>query len=174
MTTLELYDKADGAVFSPCRSYRYVLWRGIAQLMRKPGCLSTCNFIMLNPSTADEVKADPTVTRCLGFAEGWGFERLVVTNLFAWRSTDPHEMKTKVDPVGPQNDDHIIDCAQHADLVVCAWGNDGAHRSRAQHVVRLLRANRVRPRALKFNGNTGQPTHPLYLKKDLTPVELPA
>jgi hypothetical protein len=40
------------------------------------------NFLMLNPSTADEVKLDPSCTRARLYAERWGFGALIVTNLF--------------------------------------------------------------------------------------------
>ena len=66
---------------------------------------------MLNPSTADEVRLDPSCTRARVYAERWGFGGLIVTNLFAWRATDPDEMKA----------------ARESALLLCAWGNHGAH-----------------------------------------------
>jgi sec-independent protein translocase protein TatC len=35
-------------------------------------------FIGLNPSTADEVKNDPTVRRCINFAITWGYGGLII------------------------------------------------------------------------------------------------
>src|SRR5581483_9586135 len=81
------------------------------------------NFIMLNPSTADAETDDPTIRRCLGFAKAWGYGTLVVTNLFAYRATDPAELAKAGDPVGPDNDTRLWSEAQLSDLVVCAWGN---------------------------------------------------
>ena len=53
-----------GASFSPCRKYRYDLYRRFAGHTPIPGIYGYVNFIMLNPSTADEIRNDPTVERC--------------------------------------------------------------------------------------------------------------
>src|SRR5437868_14698903 len=83
-----------GAEFSRCRRWRYLLWR------RWDEAKPAANFLMLNPSTADEVKLDPSCTRARVYAERWGFGALIVTNIFGWRATDPEEMKSVRDPVG--------------------------------------------------------------------------
>jgi hypothetical protein len=151
-----------GASFSRCRKWRYLLWR---QWADGP----SANFLMLNPSTADEVKLDPSCTRARVYAERWGFGALVVTNLFAWRATDPDEMKAARDPVGLQNDQSILKAAQEADLVVCAWGNHGAHLGRSKKVLELLNRNKASLHALRLNAN-GEPAHPLYLPGALRPA----
>lgn len=46
-------------------------------------------FIGLNPSTADETQDDPTVRRCIRYAQSWGYGALYMTNIFAFRATDP-------------------------------------------------------------------------------------
>lgn len=152
MTTLE------PAVFSPCRTYRYVL--------RRPVGLGggTCLFVMLNPSTADETVNDPTIRRCMGFARDWGYGLLLVANLFALRSTDPRALYAAEDPVGPENDRHILAAASEAGVVVCAWGNHGAHLDRGRAVASLLKGEGVEARCLGVTG-TGQPRHPLYIPK---------
>ena len=144
-----------GAKFSRCRRWRYLLWRRWADG-------PVANFLMLNPSTADEVKLDPSCTRARLYAECWGFGALVVTNLFGWRATDPVEMKTARDPVGSLNDAAILKAAKEADLVVCAWGNHGAHLGRSKKVLQLLSRNEAALHALRLNGS-GEPAHPLYL-----------
>ena len=83
-----------GATFSPCRRWRYLLWR------RWDAAKPVANFLMLNPSTADEVKLDPTCARARDYAERWGYGALIVTNIFAFRNTDPDQMKAAKDPVG--------------------------------------------------------------------------
>jgi len=83
-----------GARFSPCRRWRYLLWR------RWDPARPVANFLMLNPSTADEFKLDPSCTRARVYAERWGYGALIVTNIFGWRATDPDEMKAVRDPVG--------------------------------------------------------------------------
>lgn len=151
-----------GASFSRCRRWRTVLWR------RWNRGLPVANFLMLNPSTADEVQLDPSCTRARVYAERWGFGGLIVTNLFAWRATDPDEMKSASDPVGRGNDAAIVAAAREAGLLVCAWGNHGAHRERSARVVSLLRQAGIDLHVLKMNGG-GEPAHPLYLKGTLRP-----
>src|SRR5438094_9798340 len=110
---------ASGAVFSKCRRWRYLLWRRWDE--KRP----SANFLMLNPSTADETQLDPSCTRARDYAARWGFGGLLVTNIFAWRATDPEQMKAARDPVGRGNDRAILRAAREAAIVVCAWGNHG-------------------------------------------------
>jgi len=151
-----------GAVFSRCRRWRYLLWR------RWDAAAPVANFLMLNPSTADEFRLDPSCTRARLYAERWGYGSLIVTNLFGWRATDPRAMKAARDPVGRGNDRAILRAAREADLVVCAWGNHGAHMSRSLSVISLLRDSKIRLNALRLTG-IGEPGHPLYLPAYLDP-----
>jgi hypothetical protein len=153
---------ASGAKFSRCRRWRYLLWRQWDE--RAP----VANFLMLNPSTADEVKLDPSCTRARLYAERWGFGALVVTNLFGWRATDPDDMKAAPDPVGARNDRAILEAARNSSLVVCAWGNHGAHLGRSAAVLSRLRTSGIRLHMLRLNGE-GEPAHPLYLPASLRP-----
>jgi len=154
-----------GATFSPCRRYRYRLWR-------KWNYGRNCLFIMLNPSTADETANDPTVERCQRRAASMGFSSLTVTNLFALRSTDPkalyEEYKRGGNPIGPDNDRTILKAADDADLIICAWGTHGHISGRGTDVLIMLRANGFRPYALKLTSD-GTPAHPLYLPYSLQP-----
>ncbi|HJY77959.1 MAG TPA: DUF1643 domain-containing protein [Burkholderiales bacterium] len=151
-----------GAQFSRCRRWRYLLWR------QWDRTAPVANFLMLNPSTADEVKLDPSCTRARVYAERWGFGALIVTNLFGWRATDPGDMKAARDPVGSGNDAAILSAAKLASLVVCAWGNHGAHLDRSTEVVSCLRKKKIPLHALRLNGD-GEPAHPLYLPGSLEP-----
>lgn len=151
------------ALFSPCRRYRYELWD---RPVRDSGY---CMWLMLNPSTADAFKNDPTVERCRRFSMAWGHENYAVANLFAWRATDPRDMKAKADPVGPENDARILAMAQGADRIVCAWGAHGTFLHRARAVRRLLRDFPLQALALT---RAGEPGHPLYLRGDLEPFAL--
>src|SRR5437660_2624361 len=121
-----------GAVFSRCRRWRYLLWR------RWDAARPSANFLMLNPSTADEYRLDPSCTRARRYAERWGYGALIVTNLFGWRATDPDEMKAAREPVGRANDGAILSAARESRIVVCAWGNHGAHLARSFNVTSLL------------------------------------
>jgi len=125
---------------------------------------------MLNPSTADELQLDPSCTRARNFAERWGFGAVLITNIFAWRATDPEEMKSVRDPVGRGNDAAILKAAREAALVVCAWGNHGAHQERGSKILQFLEENSVAVNYLRINKTTGHPAHPLYLPGTLEPV----
>jgi hypothetical protein len=152
-----------GAKFSACRRWRYLLWRRWDET--KPAA----NFLMLNPSTADEHQLDPSCARARGYAERWGYGALVVTNLFGWRATDPREMKAQRDPVGRGNDAAIVRAARASALVVCAWGNHGAHLGRSGKVLALLTSNEIGLHILRTN-SAGEPAHPLYLPGSLQPA----
>ena len=151
--------------FSSDRKYRYWLEAKVSDGD------SVCQFIMLNPSTADEVQSDPTVTRCKGFAELWGYGTLWVCNLFGIRSPNPEVLKESSDPVGSMNDDHILKHARDADRIVCAWGNHGLHLSRGKAVLQMLDDDGLAAKTYHL-GLTGenQPRHPLYLAADTRPV----
>lgn len=148
-----------GTYFSADRQYRYTLWR---EWLLGEGYAM---FIGLNPSTADELNDDPTVRRCIGYAESWGFKGLMMTNIFAYRATDPVQMMRQFDPVGPANDAHLRLMAKNAGVVVAAWGAHGIHMSRGSQVRRMLEPLHY----LKFT-KSGQPQHPLYLPKILRPT----
>jgi hypothetical protein len=151
-----------GAHFSPCAAWRYTLWRE----WRHDAPQVT--FVMLNPSTADESKNDPTVERCERRARLAGYGRLEVVNIFALRSTDPAALYKHADPIGPGNDEAIAESVRTAQMVVCGWGSHGAYLNRGLAVLRLIRALGKVPHALRRNQD-GSPGHPLYVPYELTP-----
>lgn len=150
---------------SPCRTYRYTWWPSD---FCDPSPGRYVQFIGLNPSTADENEADPTVRRCIRFARDWGYAGLCMTNLFAYRATDPKVMKQAADPVGIDNDYWLEGIAYHAGRVIAGWGNHGVHRGRSV-AVRALLADKCILHALKVT-KLGMPQHPLYLRADSKPV----
>lgn len=160
----DLLGAGSGAELSLCRTYRYVLWR--VWDIEKPPLV----FVLLNPSTADEIEGDPTISRCMRRAIALGCGSLWVVNLFAYRSTKRAVLKTLPDPVGPKNDEFILSAARKAGQVVCGWGNDGKLLGRDQAVLGMLRSNGVKTMALAVNDD-GTPGHPLYLPYTLRPVE---
>ena len=132
---------------------------------RRPKAL----FVMLNPSTATEVQNDPTVERCERRARALGFGAFRVTNIFAFRATDPRVMRAPDDPVGPGNDAAIADSAGWADRIICAWGTHGAHLDRGAVVETLLRGT-GQPLFHLGLSQAGHPTHPLYIPYSQAPV----
>lgn len=153
-------DAPSVALYSDCERYRYLLTRTWDEGGRK------ALFIMLNPSTATEVQNDPTVERCERRARALGFGAFRVTNIFAYRATDPKVMRAQADPVGPENDAAILQSLPWADQIVCAWGSHGAHLARGDAVAALLRAT---SKPLWHLGLTQAcaPKHPLYIGYDV-------
>lgn len=155
-------DAASVAVYSDCEQYRYSLTRVWDVAGEK------ALFIMLNPSTATEVQNDPTVERCERRARALGYGAFRVLNIFAYRATDPRDMRRADDPVGPGNDAALLDGLAWGDRVICAWGTHGEHRARGPAVADLLRDT---GRELLHLGlsKAGHPKHPLYIGYKVQP-----
>lgn len=165
------------AVMSNDGRYRYALSRrwGADYPYR------TMYVVGLNPSTADAFKDDPTIRRCVGFAKREMCRRLIMLNLFAYRSTDPDVLereKTSTDIVGTINDvvlETYTDMAAlpsgvPAPLIVCAWGaRHERYVDRVARVVHILKAGEADIRCFGTTAR-GAPRHPLYLRDD-TPLE---
>lgn len=151
------------AIFSECRTWRYELRRRWGEGRR---FLHVCG---LNPSTADETRDDPTIRRCIGYAKDWGYDGLLMTNLFAYRSTDPTVLP-RLRPQqrqGPFNLAYIADAVDQTDLTVCAWGTWGAKFPAWVREV-ALSVQAAKLHCLGANRD-GSPKHPLYLPKRATP-----
>lgn len=122
-------------------------------------------WIMLNPSTADAKIDDRTIRRCMGFAYLWGYEEIVVVNLFALRSTDPKALYKHADPVGPENDRWIKEYTKDAKEIIAAWGAHGTLKGRGLQVRNYLWGLGRPVHRLGLNDD-GSPKHPLYLPND--------
>jgi hypothetical protein len=161
---------ARSAKISECGRYRYALTR----TWNAPA--GEALFVCLNPSTADGLRDDPTIRKCLGFARRWGMGGIRVANLFAYRATKPQELrraqKRGVDIVGPMNDEHLLALAHGAGRVVVAWG---AHAEpydvRVNRVLTLLAPHVLNQRVWCFGvSKQGHPLHPLMLQYS-TPLQ---
>lgn len=149
-----------GAVISDCGKYRYVLRRAIPSVQR---WVRPCTFIMLNPSTADASVDDPTIRRCIKFAERERCTVLNVVNLFAYRATDPKDLLIAIDPVGPDNLKYLEEELNGVNSVmIAAWG---ANKMAARMVPTLKSLVKG---SLVCLGKTkeGSPRHPLYVPAD--------
>lgn len=150
-----------GCVLSADKRFRYKLWRWWDPT------LPTCVFCLLNPSTADHQVDDPTVKRCVGFARRWGFGRVEVVNLFAWRATRPDDLPGVADPVGEINDSLILASAKDPTVsrIVAGWGvgvGTWGVNGRDGTVLKLL-AEAGKPVQCLGRTKDGSPRHPLYL-----------
>jgi hypothetical protein len=161
-TLFDVHEMERGAELSDCRKYRWILWR------KWNSELPQCAFIGLNPSTADETEDDPTIRRCIGFAKSWNLGGLIMLNAFAFRATQPKDMKAAFDPVGYENN-MALDLASKSvieggGIVIAAWG---AHcdEAREREVCQLI------GKTVHCLGTTknGRPKHPLYLRADTKP-----
>jgi hypothetical protein len=147
-----------GAVFDESGRYRYTLWRAWSNDYPR------IVFVLLNPSTADEWRNDPTIWRCVGFARAWRFGSVEVVNLFAYRATDARELLKVDDPVGEKNERFLIQAVERCSIVVVGWGNNGALLGRDRQVMRLL-AGRRDVYCLGMT-KSEHPRHPLYVRGD--------
>ena len=144
------------ARFSTCRAYRYELTR----TWDKEG--PRLVYVMLNPSKADAFRNDPTVERCERRARMMGFGAFRVVNIFAWRETSPAELRKAAQPVGPLNDDILIEAADWANQIIAAWGVHGTHLNRSADVSELLEQC-GHPLFHLGLSKEGHPRHPLYV-----------
>ena len=147
-----------GAIISDCGTYRYAL-------SRRWDDGPTATFIMLNPSTADAERDDPTIRRCVGFAKALGCGRLVVGNLYAYRATKPADLWTAADPVGPENDATLRAMAYTDGPLIAAWGANA--RSDRVEAARVILGSSLMALGLT---KTGAPRHPLYLPASAQPT----
>jgi hypothetical protein len=150
------------ALFSACKTWRYRLTR------RWQGGQDAVLWLMLNPSTADAVRVDPTVRRAVTFSMEWGFASCLVGNVFALRATSPKHLYAHADPVGPDNDRHLAAMMAQAARIVLAWGNHAQVDGRCRVVAQLLRRHGDRCQHLGLT-RSGMPKHPLYLAGDTRP-----
>ncbi|MGR3467352.1 MAG: DUF1643 domain-containing protein [Shimia sp.] len=153
------------ALYSPSEHYRYLLERSWGSGPRLA-------YVMLNPSTASELRNDPTIERCERRARRGGFGAFRVVNLFAWRATHPRELRGVGDPTGPGNAQAIANALDWAHVTVAGWGVHGALNGAGPTFARSCRAA---GHVLHCLGTTkgGHPRHPLFVPyaQDIEPWE---
>jgi hypothetical protein len=145
------------AVISDCGAFRYRLTRNWTD-----DTASVLLFVMLNPSTADADIDDPTIRKCIGFAKRLGYGGIEVVNLYAYRATDPKELKAAGYQLGPDNDRHTMAAIRRAANVALAWGANARGMIRPDIVLRMVREAGVTPMALRRLADW-VPEHPLML-----------
>lgn len=155
----------NGAAFSECRTWRYLLWRVWDDRRR------ALMVIALNSSTGSYVKNDPTIRRCTNFAKDWGYGGLYMTNLFGFCTKDPRVLKRAADPIGPVNDAVLLRMADTAGGILVAWGTHGTFLDRGDTVRQMLRERGKEVLTLGLTKNR-QPTHPLYIPRNRVPIKL--
>ena len=129
------------------------------------GAREVAAFIGLNHSTADEVKNDPTVTRCINYARHWGLHGMFMLTSSPCGQPIPGALYRHPDPIGRETNRYLTEVVQRREvsLVVAAWGNHGALLSRGWNVIILVRnsgANLYRLGELTKAGATPAPPLP--------------
>lgn len=107
-------ETTSSAIISKDGLYRYSLERTWDKSK------STVLFVCLNPSVADDKIDDRTVNKMIFFAKKFGYGRLLVGNLFAFRATDRSELFKQEEPIGPENDSYLEKMMEEADLIIAA------------------------------------------------------
>lgn len=151
------------AVISECGRYRYRLER------HNIGGAGAIAWIMVNPSTADATKDDPTIRRVIGFSQRESAGWFIVGNKFAYRATDIKALRSAPSPIGPDNNDHLRAIISEAPVVVAAWGPltklPPQLRHRWQVVERISQELGVQLMCLG-TAQDGHPRHPLMVRAD--------
>jgi hypothetical protein len=123
---------------------------------------TTAVWVLLNPATGDtERRPRPTLARCISRSRDIGATGLLIVNLFAFRDTDPRNLRSAPDAVGAANDDVLRVLTRVGAQTIVAWGSHGALHGRSAHVGPLLSA----PKCLGIT-RSGEPRHPLYVAAD--------
>ena len=148
----------NGAEFSTCRKYRYVLWRIWDK--HKPYVM----FIGLNPSTAKEYTNDPTIKRVIKIAGHLGFGGVFMCNCYPYISTDPDALKDFGNTA--LNDAWLYITSFKCQDIYFAWGAFEVAKKRAVELLGMF----PDAKALYINKD-GSPKHPLYCKSDIVPVK---
>lgn len=145
-------------LYSPDMVFRYAFgrWWGSTDLA------STAIWVLLNPATGDtERRHRPTLERCISRSRSAGYTGLVIVNLFAFRDTNPGNLRSARDAVGSANDEVLRVITKAGAQTIAAWGGKGRLRGRSGQVGPLLDA----PMCLGVT-KRGEPRHPLYVAAD--------
>lgn len=145
-------------LYSPDMQFRYafVRWWGNVDLA------TTAVWVLLNPATGDtERRHRPTLERCISRSRAAGHTGLVIVNLFAFRDTDPRNLRSATDAVGPANDETLRVITKAGAQTIAAWGGQGRLQGRSARVGPLLDS----PMCLGVT-QRGEPRHPLYVPAD--------
>lgn len=149
---------AGSAVLSADGVYRYRLERPVADA----GLVAA--VLMVNPSIADHQVDDPTIRKTVGFAQRLGIRKVIVGNLFAFRSAEIKDLRSARDPIGPENDAHLVQIMRDAEIHIVAWGAQAklpeVLRKRWQFIVRTADRLGVELHCIGLNDD-GHPKHPL-------------
>lgn len=153
------------ALISDCGRFRYYLLRQWATY--RPLLV----FVLLNPSKADAFVDDRTLAKCMAFAYSLSYDGVLILNAYAYRATDPEDLREAGYPVGPMNDDILRAMLPGQPMVICGWGANARGKERPAEVLQIIRESGCTPHALRLLAD-GTPEHPLYLPSTCKPSPL--
>lgn len=130
---------------------------------------SKATVIMLNPSTADMLKTDRTVMNLTNFLVDKDFGSLTVVNLFAFRATDPDDLKNKKGDFEILNDRFLKKALESADVIIIAWTR-GNYKVRKREVEQMLYGYEDRTKCFLDNKGS-KPRHPRDLGRGWSLVD---
>lgn len=150
------------ASFSNDDKYRYKLGRIISEGRK------SVLWIMLNPSTANAFILDPTLRKCREFSKRWGYNIMLVGNVFAYRSTDPKGLYKIKDPLGKENkkaiEEMALDYNNSECDIICGWGQEKIVDKYKKQINDMLLPFAMEKMLYCLGTNkNGSPKHPLYL-----------
>lgn len=156
------------ASFSQDMRYRYMLTRRWTTQANPKLCM----FIMLNPSTTDGYTDDATIRRCVGFGKTWGYDGIVIFNVYGFIATDPKDLPKDDSRYGEDNYMLIEEMCKHSEVIVLAYGNN-ARKDDLHKLFANLYPFEKKVRAIDVS-KQGMPKHPLYLSgsSKLKPIRL--
>jgi hypothetical protein len=138
-----------GAEFSDCGKYRYYLLRYWD--IEKPFVLC----VGLNPSTANAIDDDTTITNLCKLLPSLGYGGFYMANLFAFISPNPDDLRSCPDPL-KDNDKWLMYLEGITAEVIFCWGAFKQADYRAKKLISKF------PDALCFGKTSkGKPMHPL-------------
>lgn len=155
------------AGISSCGLYRWWLFRSWSEL-------PLVIWIMMNPSTADHQKNDPTILKIIRYSTRWKYGAALVLNIYAFRTSRPENLpQVMKEAIGRSNNWWIKTlfrfAARKSIPVVCAWGVK--HGDRGCQVRRMAANAGLQLLCLEVALN-GEPKHPRFLSEDLRPRQL--
>lgn len=147
--------------FSGCRKYRYLSIISLENNVKNKSIL----FVGLNPSNSVE-KVNPTIQRCITFADKWGYNTVLIANLFSLVAASPKDLLTSnIEPIGSENNQWLIKAYSMSQVTVFCWGAYGNYIQRDEWAYRFMNPSYCLGRT-----KSGQPRHPLYLPSQTTLV----
>ncbi len=141
-------------------------------LTRRWGYGGRACWIMLNPSTADAEKDDPTIRSIIKRSQAWSCGGLVVVNLYPYRTSSPKECRmwaTEGEPISggveKRNRIAVLRAALESRIVIAAWGAAPWIQTSIVDGIPLLHCIGVT--------QSGAPKHPLARGKHRVPENTP-